>query len=142
MPGRRFDGCRVTAGLKFPSEVRTRNVVLVDLEPTVGHEQRGVRPCIVVSDPEVTADQRFPLPCVVPVTGTAGQGALYPPLTAGPSGLARPSFALVDQVRSMDKRRVRHMFGKVALSELEAIDGGLLLYLGLDDTRQTDASGR
>ena len=36
------------------------SVILLDLDPTVGHEQRGVRPCIVVSDPEVVADQRFP----------------------------------------------------------------------------------
>ena len=28
-------------------------VVVVELDPTVGHEQRGVRPCIIVSDPEV-----------------------------------------------------------------------------------------
>ncbi len=34
-------------------------VVLVDLDPTVGHEQRGVRPCIVVSDPDVIGGQRF-----------------------------------------------------------------------------------
>ena len=55
-------------------------VVLVALDPTIGHEQRGVRPCIVVSDPEVISDQRYPLVCVVPVTGTPGEGLLYPPL--------------------------------------------------------------
>ncbi|MBI4515504.1 MAG: type II toxin-antitoxin system PemK/MazF family toxin [Deltaproteobacteria bacterium] len=27
------------------------SVILLDLDPTVGHEQRGVRPCVVVSDP-------------------------------------------------------------------------------------------
>jgi mRNA-degrading endonuclease toxin of MazEF toxin-antitoxin module len=56
-------------------------VVLVELDPTLGHEQRGVRPCITVSDPAVNIDQRFPLIAVVPVTGTAGEGALYPMLT-------------------------------------------------------------
>ena len=50
-------------------------VILVHLDPTIGHEQRGVRPCVVVSDPFVTEDQRFPLAVVVPVTGTAGVGA-------------------------------------------------------------------
>lgn len=43
-------------------------VVLVELDPTVGREQRGVRPCIAVSDPSVNTDQRFPLIAVVPVT--------------------------------------------------------------------------
>lgn len=47
-------------------------VVVVELDPTVGHEQHGVRHCVLVSDPDVISDQRFPLVCVVPVTGTPG----------------------------------------------------------------------
>lgn len=114
-------------------------IVLADLEPTVGHEQRGIRPCVVVSDPAATADQRFPMLCVVPITGTGSEGALYPPLSHGPSGLLRTSFALVDQVRSLDKRRVRRIFGQISEAELEAIDGGLLLYLGLERSAEAEA---
>jgi len=105
---------------------------LVELSPTIGHGQKGARPCVIVSDPEVTADQRFALLCVVPITGTAGEGALYPPLAPGRSGLTKPSFALVDQLRSIDKRRLRHVFRRITPAELEAIDTGLCLYLGLD----------
>jgi mRNA interferase MazF len=108
-------------------------VVLVELEPTLGHEQRGLRPCIVVSDPAVNLDQRFPLLAVVPVTGTAGEGALYPELTPGGSGLAKTSYALTDQVRSVDKRRIRKVFGAVTRGELAAIDLGLELFLGLGE---------
>jgi mRNA interferase MazF len=106
-------------------------VVLVELDPTLGREQRGARPCVVVSDPEVTMDQRFPLVCVVPVTGTPGTGALYPRLAPGRSGLTKPSFALVDHLRSVDKRRVRRLFGTVPETELRDIDDGLCLFLGL-----------
>ncbi len=107
-------------------------MVLVSLDPTVGHEQRGARPCVVVSDPEVAAHQRFPLLCVVPVTATPGQGALYPQIAPGAGGLRKPSFALLDQLRSVDKRRVRRVYGRVRDGELAAIDLGLRLYLGLD----------
>ena len=89
-------------------------VVLVDLEPTEGHEQQGTRPCVVV-----------------PVTGTPAQGAQYPDLAPGASGLTKPSTALVDQVRSIDKQRIRRRYGQVSAAELEAIDRGLCLYLGL-----------
>lgn len=106
-------------------------VVVVTLDPTVGHEQRGWRPCIAVSDPAVNADQRFPLIAVVPVTGTAGQGALYPELSPGSSGLRKTSYALIDQIRSIDKRRIRRVFGQIEPSELAAIDLGLGLFLGL-----------
>ena len=109
-------------------------VVLVELDPTVGHEQRGVRPCVAVSDPAVNADQRFPLIAVVPVTGTAGVGALYPTLSPGNSGLTKPSCALLDHIRSIDKRRVRRMFGQVSPAELTKIDQGLELFLGLSGT--------
>jgi mRNA-degrading endonuclease toxin of MazEF toxin-antitoxin module len=72
-----------------------------------------------------------PLIAVVPVTGTAGVGALYPALTAGTSDLTRTSYALVDHLRSIDKRRIRRLFGQVPSSELAGIDQGLELFLGL-----------
>lgn len=106
-------------------------VVLVELDPTVGHEQHGVRPCIVVSDPAVNADQRFPLLAVVPVTGTPGKGSLYPLLAPGKSGLTKDSYGLVDHLRSIDKRRIRRVFGSVTRDELTSIDQGLELFLGL-----------
>jgi len=106
-------------------------VALIGLDPTLGHEQRGVRPCVIVSDPDVTADQRYPLVAVVPISGTGGEGALYAPLLPGRSGLRRPSQALVDQIRSVDKRRIERVFGRVSREELGAIDAGLAIFLGL-----------
>ncbi len=111
-------------------------VVLVSLDSTVGHEQRGARRCVVVTAPEVN-DQRFPMMAVVPVTGTLGQGALYPPLRPGASGLIKPSWVLVDQIRSVDKHRVLRVFGQVSPSELHTIDDGLRLFLGLDPVSDT-----
>lgn len=108
-------------------------VIVVELDPTFGHEQHGVRPCVVVSDPDVISDQRFPLLCVVPVTGTPGEGLLYPPLAPGQSGLARKSFALIDHLRSIDKRRIRRVFGELPREEIAAIDEGLAAFLGIGD---------
>ena len=108
------------------------SVVLVSLDPTVGHEQRGARPCVVVTAPVVNEAQRFPMVAVVPVTGTSGKGALYPPLRPGASGLKKPSWALIDQVRSVDKRRILRVFGQISAPELAAVNEGLRLFLGLD----------
>lgn len=109
-------------------------IVWIDLDPTRGHEQRGVRPCVIVSSAEVAAQPRYPLVCVIPITGTPGEGALYPSLAPGSNGLRKRSFALVDQLRSVDKARVRRMFGPVSRQELTAIDLGLRLYLGIDES--------
>lgn len=105
--------------------------MLVSLDPTFGHEQRGLRPCVVVSDPAANTDQHFPILAVVPVTGTEGRGVLYPRLEPGPSGLTKPSFALTDNLRSIDKRRIQTIWGSVTEAELAAIDEGILRFLGL-----------
>jgi mRNA-degrading endonuclease toxin of MazEF toxin-antitoxin module len=89
-----------------------------------------------VSDPAVNADQRFPLIAVVPVTGTPGEGALYPELSPGKSGLIKTSYALIDHLRSIDKRRILRVFGRVTQDELAAVDRGLELFLGLDTVEQ------
>lgn len=67
---------------------------------------------MVVSAPEVIVEQRYPLFCVVPITGTPGEGALYPRLKPGASGLSKPSFALIDQLRSVDKSRVTRFLAR------------------------------
>jgi mRNA interferase MazF len=106
-------------------------IVLVSLDPTRGHEQRGTRPCVIVSDSDISADQRYPLVAVVPISATAGEGALYPRLAPGRSGLRKASFALIDQIRSVDKRRIERAFGKLSADEIAAIEQGLALFLGL-----------
>lgn len=50
------------------------DVVILDLAPAVGHEQRGVRRCVVVRDPAFLEWQKFPLVAVVPLTGSPGVG--------------------------------------------------------------------
>ena len=87
---------------------------------------------MVLSDEAVNSSQRFPLIAVVSVTSSPATGALYPALAAGPSDLTQPSTALVDQLRSIDKQRIRKRYGQVSRQEMEAIDAGLCLYLGLE----------
>jgi mRNA interferase MazF len=110
-------------------------LVLVDLEPSLGHEQQGTRPCVVLSDEAVNSSQRFPLIAVVSATG-----ALYPALAAVPSDLTQPSIALVDQLRSIDKQRIRKRYGHVSPQELEAIEAGLCLYLGLEPSQDNGST--
>ena len=116
-------------------------VIIVSLSPTVGREQKGVRPCVIVSDPEVIKEQRFPLVCVVPVTGTAARGLLYPRLHPGRSGLTKESFALIDHIRAIDKRRIRGVYGMLPPQELQSIDEGLAAFLGLHMRPDSPAAG-
>ena len=107
------------------------SVVLVRLDPISGHEQAGTRPCVVVSPPEVNDAMRFPLIAVVPLTRTPGRGILYPWIPREAGGLTADSYALADQVRSIDKARVVRIFGRVADEQMAAVDDGLRAFLGL-----------
>ena len=76
---------------------------------------------MVLSNEAVNSSQRFPLIAVIPVTGTSATGALYLSQAAGPSGLIKPSTALVDQLRSIDKQRIRKRYGQISPQELEVM---------------------
>jgi len=62
----------------------------------------------------------------------AEASTIYPSLSSGTSGLTKTSYALIDHVRSIDKRRIRRMFGCVTTTELAELDQGLQLFLGLE----------
>ncbi len=88
-----------------------------------------MRPCVVVSGPDAISGQRAPLVWVTPVTGTPGEGLLDPPFAPGQSGLAKKSRALIDYLRSIDKRRIGRVFGELAREDIAAIDEGLAVFL-------------
>jgi mRNA-degrading endonuclease toxin of MazEF toxin-antitoxin module len=45
--------------------------------------------------------------------------------------LTKTSYALIDHLRSIDKRRIRRIFGQISPAELASVDDGLELFLGL-----------
>jgi len=106
-------------------------IVLVDSDPGRGRERDRLVPCIAISDSEVNADQGFPLIAVVPLSGSTGEGALYPQVSPGKSGLLRSVYALVDRLRSVDKRRIRRVLGRVSSDDLTLVYDGIDLFLGM-----------
>jgi len=106
-------------------------VVFANLNPTVGHEQSGDRPCVVVSADAVVAALKFPMMAIVPLTSTAGVGPLYPVIQpSAANGLTNPSTALTDQVRAIDKQRVRRIVGRLSAADLASVTAGLKVFLG------------
>lgn len=95
-------------------------VALVDFGTTVGREQSGVRPAVVVSSPDFTRGidrMVIVLPCTKTDRGWTNHVAL-----AGETGLSRPTFAMTEQVRSIAVERVLRVLGRVdnhTLNELE-----------------------
>jgi mRNA interferase MazF len=113
-------------------------IALFNLDrPSGGHARRGLRACVVISSADVNSDLRFPFVCVAPLTSTPGRGMLYPSFAPGKNGLTKKSYALLDQLCSVHKRRAQRTFGRLAPSELLAIDEALGVFLGLGERDET-----
>lgn len=87
-------------------------IVLADLDPVKGSEQRGVRPVLVVSNE--TFNQVVPNVTVIPATST--QRPLYPAevlARRGVAGLTRDSILMAHQIRTISRERLRDVLGYV-----------------------------
>jgi mRNA interferase MazF len=101
---------------------------LVTLDPTVANEQRGNRPCIVVSTHRFNA---MPIrqAIVVPLT-TRDRGIPHHLPVADDGGLSRPSWAMCEGVRAVSLQRFGPHIGTAAHSTVAAITVQLARWLG------------
>jgi mRNA interferase MazF len=110
------------------------SVVWVDLNPARGAGVPKTRPCIVVSRTE--ANDISSTVTVVPLSSVSGRAAdrlVQPVLSARDTLLPKDSRALCDQVRTIDKRRIRGTVGVLRAELLARVDRGLILHLELED---------
>ena len=106
--------------------------VALPLRRPPGHEQVGMRPCLVLADPAAVQPVRFPVLVVAPLTSrVVGEGPLYVRLPAGTGGLPAASTVLLDQVSAIDAGRVRGYIGRIEGEPFRAIISGLRLLFGL-----------
>jgi mRNA interferase MazF len=108
-------------------------LVWVSLDPGRGAEVPKTRPCIVVSRTE--ANDISSTVTIVPlssVTGRAADRLVQPLLSAQDTRLPKNSRALCDQVRTIDKRRIRGTVGVLGPELLGKVDRGLILHLELE----------
>jgi mRNA interferase MazF len=110
------------------------SLVWVSLDPARGAEVPKTRPCIVVSRTE--ANDVSSTVTVVPLSSVSGRAAdrlVQPVLSARDTLLPKDSRALCDQVRTIDKRRIRGTVGVLRAELLARVDRGLILHLELED---------
>jgi len=114
--------------------VRRGDIVIVDLNPTEGSEQRGTRPCLVVQND--VGNENAPTTIIVPFTTSSGD-TLYPfevLVPAAESPLREDSVALCSQIRTVSiEHRIRDNIGSIPDTRLEEVDTALEYSLGLKE---------
>jgi len=113
-------------------EGRRGDIVVVELNPTRGSEQRGTRPCLVVQNDIGNANA--PTTIVVPFT-TSFDDQLYPfevLVRATESPLSEDSVALCSQIRTISTaQRVTETVGSIPADRMREVDDALAYSLGL-----------
>ena len=115
-------------------DVRRGDIVIVELDPTEGSEQRGTRPCLVVQND--VGNENAPTTVVVPFTTSRGD-QLYPfevPFSADECPLREDSVALCSQIRTVSiEHRITENIGSVPDGRMDDVDTALEYSLGLRD---------
>jgi mRNA interferase MazF len=105
-------------------------VVWVDFDPTAGRDQRGTRPALVVSSTDYLASVRD-LAIVVPIA-SVDRGWPHHVLVEGDrTGLAKPSFAMTEQPRTISTSRIARRTGTADADTMRRVDQWLRDFLGI-----------
>ena len=104
--------------------VKRGDVVVANLDPTIGVEIKKTRPVVVLSNDSI--NQYSQLVVVVPLTKNTAH--LSPSHTVIPKGIARLAFAskaVTEQVKALDKRRLVKRLGSLPPSLLAQVERAL-----------------
>ena len=103
----------------------------VDLDPTVGSEIAKTRPCLIVSND--VGNQFSDRVIVAPLT-SSGISRVYPfevLVPSGQGGLPATSKVTLDQIRSVDKRRLGRRIGALPSGVMQAVDQAIRVSLAV-----------
>ena len=105
-------------------------IYYADLSPVIGSEQGGMRPVLVLQNN--VGNKHSPTVIVAVITSRLGKPKLPTHVKLGASYLAKDSMVLLEQIRTVDKRRLLEYIGHVTLDEMSTIERALLVSVGID----------
>lgn len=113
------------------SIVKRGDIFYADLSPVVGSEQGGMRPVLIVQND--TGNKHSPTVIAAAITSQTGKARLptHIELNAQSVGLSRDSVILLEQVRTIDKSRLRERMGKLDNTTMTKVDNAIAVSFGL-----------
>ena len=109
--------------------VKRGELYYADLSPVVGSEQGGVRPVLVVQND--TGNKYSPTVIAAAVTSKIHKAKLPPHIELPQAfGLAKDSVILLEQIRTIDKKRLMSRIGELPPSTMSRVNRAILISLG------------
>jgi mRNA interferase MazF len=113
--------------------VKRGEIYYADLSPVVGSEQGGLRPVLIIQND--IGNRYSPTVIVAAITSKIEKAKLptHIELAAEEYGLTRDSVVLAEQVRTIDKRRLRERVGVLPAEIMNNVDEALQISMGVTE---------
>ena len=110
--------------------IKRGELYYADLSPVIGSEQGGVRPVLVVQND--VGNKYSPTVIAAAVTSKINKAKLptHIELSAVDFGLVKDSVVLLEQIRTIDKRRLKERIGELPSETMNMVNDALLISLG------------
>ena len=111
--------------------VKRGEIYYADLSPVIGSEQGGIRPVLIVQND--VGNKYSPTVIVAAITSQINKAKMptHLEIDAKEYGLIKDSVILLEQIRTIDKKRLKEKIGKIDSDLSEKVDEGLLISFGL-----------
>lgn len=111
-------------------QIRRGEIYYADLSPVVGSEQGGVRPVLILQND--IGNKYSPTVIVSAITSQLGKAKLptHIELPADKYNLPKNSVALLEQIRTLDKRRLQEKITSIGADKMKEVNKALLISLG------------
>ncbi len=111
--------------------IRRGDIYYADLMPVMGSEQGGIRPVLILQNN--TGNQFSPTTIAAAITSRDGKHQLPTHIRIGGQfyGLHQDSMILLEQIRTLDRKRLRDYIGCLDKETMQAVDRGLTVSLGM-----------
>ncbi len=116
--------------------IKRGELYYADLSPVVGSEQGGVRPILIVQND--TGNKYSPTVIAAAITSQINKAKLptHIELSANEFGLVKDSVVLLEQIRTIDKRRLKERIGELSAIKMQRVNTALLISLGFNGNGQ------
>lgn len=112
-------------------EINRGDIFYADLSPVVGSEQGGVRPVLVVQNN--VGNKYSPTVIIAAITSQLSKAKLptHIELSHSKYNLPKDSVVLLEQIRTLDKRRLQEKLGVIDPATMQSIDVAIMISLGI-----------
>ncbi len=113
--------------------VKRGDIYYADLSPVVGSEQGGIRPVLIIQND--VGNKYSPTVIAAAITSRINKAKMptHIELTAKDYGLSKDSVILTEQIRTLDKKRLREKIGKLDKELMQKVDEALSVSFGLEE---------